>query len=228
MKNKTRGLIILAVIFVVFSVIAFVIPTPKNATFWIGFVAGVIAIAFQIYIFKISFGKGDDVKSRFYGFPIARVGVIYLVIQLILSIAEVSLSMFIPYWIVLIVDVLPLAFAIIGSVTADMMRDEIARQDVELKKNVENIRELQSLSASISTQCEIDGLKDELSSLAEEFRFSDPVSSDKTEELELTLKNQLNDLQNAVIDGDEDSARTLIKKVFANLKERNRICALSK
>ena len=77
-KNEIRGYIVDAIVFIIFSVISFAPPFHKAGVFWLAYIFGVIAIVYQIYVFKISFSQGDDVKSKFYGFPIARVGVIYL------------------------------------------------------------------------------------------------------------------------------------------------------
>ena len=226
-KNATRGIITLAVLFVVFTVIAFVIPFPKTTVFWIAYLCGVFAILFQIYIFKSSFGN-EDARSRFYGFPIARLGIIYLVIQLIASIAEIALAKFIPAWIVIVINVLILAFALIGCITAETMRDEIAKQDGKLKKSVFNMRELQSISATLVDQCGDENLKKDLKKLADEFRYSDPLSSDKTKVLEADLQSRVSDLQQAIVDGDIEGAKALCSKISGCLKERNRICALSK
>ena len=226
-KNATRGIITLAVLFVVFTVIAFVIPFPKTTVFWIAYLCGVFAILFQIYIFKSSFGN-EDARSRFYGFPIARLGIIYLVIQMIASIAEIALAKFIPAWIVIVINVLILAFALIGCITAETMRDEIAKQDGKLKKSVFNMRELQSISATLVDQCSDENLKKDLRKLADEFRYSDPLSSDKTKVLEADLQSRVSDLQQAIVDGDIEGAKALCSKISGCLKERNRICALSK
>ena len=227
MKDAKRGQILLAVLFVVFTVIAFVIPFPKSPVFWIAYLCGVFAILFQFYIFKSSFGK-PDARSRFYGFPIARLGIIYLVIQLIASIIEISLAKFIPVWVVIIINVLILAFALIGCFTAETMRDEINRQDEQLKKNVSNMRELQSISATLVDQANDEELKKKLKELAVEFRYSDPISSDRTIDLENNMQKQIADLQQAITDGDTESAKTLCDKLISSLKERNRICSLNK
>ena len=81
-KTSTKGYIVLGLIFVVFTVIAFAAPFNKTGVFALAYIFGVIAIAYQIYVFKISFTAGGDAKSKFYGFPIAKVGVIYLLAQL--------------------------------------------------------------------------------------------------------------------------------------------------
>ena len=108
------------------------------------------------------------------------------------------------------------------------MRDEIIRQDGSLKKSVSNMRELQSLSAAMVDQCDDEGLKKELKKLADEFRYSDPLTSDKTEDLEADLRSQMDNLQQAITDGDIEGAKTLCGKLSGCLKERNRICSVNK
>ena len=225
-KNTVRGMILLAVVAAVFSLIAFVLPVEKTAVFWIAYGCGLFAILFQLYIFKISFD--GDAKSRFYGFPIARVGVYYLAAQLIFSIAEIALASIIPLWVAVIVNALLLALAVIGCVTTDAMRDEIIRQDVQLKKDVSRMRELQSMAASMLAQCTDEDMKQTVKKIADELRFSDPVSSNATVELEEELKNQMADIQQAVADGDASSAKMLCEKLLSSLAERNRICSISK
>ena len=47
-KNKGMAYAVLAIAFVMFNVIAFAIPTTKNATFWIAYVFSSIAFISQI------------------------------------------------------------------------------------------------------------------------------------------------------------------------------------
>ena len=226
-RNATKRIIILLILLAVFSVIAFVIPFPKNTVFWIAYACGILAILFQLYIFRSSFGK-TDARSRFYGFPIARLGIYYLIIQLVVSVIEIALSKFLPAWVVILINVLILAVALIGCITTETMRDEIAKQDAQLKARVSGLREMQSLSSAMAGQCADETLKLKLQKLAEDFRFSDPVSSGKTAEIETNLLEGLKDLQQALTDGDTKGAETLCGRLSATLAERNRICAVNK
>lgn len=226
-KNATKGIMLLVILLAVFSVIAFVIPFPKNTVFWIAYACGVFAILFQLYIFRSSFGKADA-RSRFYGFPIARLGIYYLVVQLAVSIIEIALSKFLPTWVVIIINVLILAVALIGCITTETMRDEIAAQDTKLKKSVSNMRELQSLTAALPNQTDDVELKRTLQKVADEFRYSDPLTSNETESLEDDMKHQISNLQQALIDGDADDAKRLSLKLLDILRERNRICSVNK
>lgn len=226
-KNAARGILLMAVLLAAFSAIAFVIPFAKNGVFWIAYLSGVFAILFQVYIFTSSFGK-ENARSRFYGFPVARMGIIYLVVQLIVSIAIIALAKTVPTWAAVVINILILAFALIGCITAETMRDEIIRQDGKLKNSVAGMRELQSVSATLADQCDDQNLKKELKKLADEFRYSDPVSSDKTKELEKELQSRIKDLQQAVDDGDAEEAKALCGRLSDCLRERNRICAVNK
>lgn len=227
-KNAVRGYIILAVALVVFSVVSFVIPFAHTQVFWVGFAFGVLAILAQLYIFRIAHTADGDARSRFYGFPVARVGICYLVIQLIASFIEMALAKVLPSWVPWIVNVIILVIAVVGCVTVDAMRDEIVRQDGQLKKNISNMRELQSLSAALVGQCSDEGLKPTLVKLADEFRYSDPISSGKTREMEDDMRNQLGNIQQALVDGDTDGAKNLCAKLTACLAERNRVCSVNK
>jgi len=64
-------------------------------------------------------------------------------------------------------------------------------------------------------------MKKSLDDLAEAFRFSDPVSSDATQKLEMKLEVLLDELQ-------ENCTADMAKKIENVLKERNQLCKLNK
>ena len=226
-KNAIRGYVVLVMLLAVFCVVAFAIPFAHTRVFWLGFGFGIFAIMFQLYIFKISFAD-KDVKSRFYGFPIARIGVYYLALQLIVSLIEMALASVLPIAVPVVVNVLLLAIVLVGCITADAMRDEINRQDEQLEKDVSNMRELQSLSRTLVSQCPEGELKTMTENLADNFRYSDPVSSEKTMEIEKDMKQLLGDIQQAIVEGDIDGAKEMCGKLKGSLAERNRVCSVSK
>ena len=96
MKNQIRGWIVLAVFFIIDSVIAFALPFAHTAVFWLSYIFSVIAIAVQVYVMQVAFCKEKSVKSKFYGFPVANVGVIYMLAQLVLSLVFMALAARVP------------------------------------------------------------------------------------------------------------------------------------
>ena len=185
-KNKLRFYVAIAIIFVVLTVIAFALPLAKTATFWISYIFAVIALAVQIYAYPKAF-EGESVKSKFYGFPIARITTIYLIAQLVLSLICMLAGKWVPVWIPLILSVVMLGAAAVGFIAAEGMRDEVERQDVVHKANVGTMRALQSKAVFITNQCEDASTKKALDAFAEALRFSDPVSSDALADIEENL-----------------------------------------
>ncbi len=227
-NNTLRFRIALAIILVVYCVIALAVPFPRGTAFWVCFAFTVIAICAQLYIFRIAFRKGESVRSKFYGFPIARIGIIYLVVQFIVGLVLMALGTYVPAWVSVVICVVILGVSAVGFLSADAVRDEVERQDVKLKTNVSVMRGLQSKISAVAGQAADTANAKVLKDLAEEFRYSDPVSADALEEIEAELSNQVDLLTQAVLDGDEESVRTLAKKTGLTLAERNRLCKLSK
>ncbi|MDE5801968.1 MAG: hypothetical protein K2I22_03510 [Lachnospiraceae bacterium] len=227
-KSKVRVVTVIAVLLVVFSVIVFVLPFEKNSIFWLSYLFGILAIVVQLYILKISFGKEKSVKSKFYGFPIAQVGIVYLAVQIAASILFICLASLVPIQIPVILYVILLAAVVLGFVATDAVRDEIDRQDKQLAKNVSCMQELRSKAASLPALCEDVETKKLLIDLSDKFKYSDPVSSPVVEEAEKEIAVIMSELQGAVIENDTTCIKGLCQKASMSLDERNRICKLSK
>ena len=230
-KNRIRIYITLAIVFAAFTVIAFAVPFKRESVFWLSYVFAVIAIAVQFYSYpKALDPDGHDVLSKFYGFPIARLTTLYLVVQIILSLLFMLLAKYVEVkaWIPVVLYAVVLAVAAIGFIAADSMREEVERQDIVHKANVTLMRSLQSKSAFIAGQCEDSETKKALDALAESFRFSDPVSSDALTDIEENLTGLVEELGNAVMDKDYSAVRSLCAKASTLLADRNRMCKLNK
>ena len=106
--------------------------------------------------------------------------------------------------------------------------DEILRQDKVLQENVSAMRTMQSKTRMLVGECDDALLSQELSNLAENLQFSDPVSSEATQEMEYELSQLIDELQEALMEHEYESAGTLQRKAQDLLKERNRICKLNK
>ena len=91
-KDTMRGVVGLGVLLILYILIAFLIPFAKTATYWVSFVFTLIAFFVVAAAIYIAFVKNPDAKSRFYGFPIARIGVIYGVVQLVAGLLLMALG----------------------------------------------------------------------------------------------------------------------------------------
>lgn len=219
-KNKTRFYIILAVVFVIFTVIAFAAPFPHGTIFWMSYAFGGVAIVFQAYSWPKAF-DGEGARSKVYGFPIARVTTIYMVVQLILSLIFMIAGEKVQTWIQVILYVVLLGLAVIGTIATEVARDEVERQETVIRINTDTMKALQAKAIAIAGACTDSERKKALDKLAEAFRYSDPVSSDATQKLEMKLEVLLDELQ-------ESDNPDLVKKIEATLTDRNQLCKMSK
>ncbi len=230
-KNRIRFYVSLAIVFAVFSVIAFAVPFRHNAVFWLSYAFAAVAAAVQLYSYPKAFDfEGHDVRSKFYGFPLARITTVYLIVQLALSLIFMILGKFaeIKTWIPVVLYALLLGAFAVGFIAADSMKEEVERQDTVHKARVDTMRALQSKAVFVASQCDDAETKKALNKLAESFRYSDPVSSDALNDIEATLGALVDELQSAVLEKDNAAAQTLCAKVEAALADRNRMCRLNK
>lgn len=227
-KEQKRALSIMIILFISFNVVVFAFPFSLSTVFWVAYAFAVLSILAQIPIMRIAFKSGKDAKSRFYGFPIARLGVTYLCVQLSASLIVMTLSAWFPFSLEIVVFILIVAVSAVGLITADTVRDDIERQDAKLKANVAIMRTLQSKAAFIAGQCDDPTAQKSLQKLSDTFRYSDPVSSPATTETERDLVAYMEELQNAVVERDYANILTLCSRVETTLAERNRICKVSK
>lgn len=90
------------------------------------------------------------------------------------------------------------------------------------------MRELQSKIAVLTGKSKNAQADKAIRDLADEFRYSDPVSSLALKTIESDLSAAIDDLQNAVIEDDLDGIIMRCGTITDLLKERNRRCKLEK
>lgn len=227
-KDVVRGVLSLAVLLVVYNLIVFLIPFHKNSVFWASYGFTLVAFLVTAAAFYIAFFKKTDAKSRFYGFPIAKIGVGYGAVQLVLGLVFMALGKWIPGWAAVLVSAVCLGIALVGLISADAAAETVQVQDEKLKKDVSLMRSLSSKLNRLAGQCEDRDTADAVKKLAEEMRYSDPVSSEALAEVEAELSAVVEELQQAVGNGENAAVRQLCRKVTVTLTERNRLCRMNK
>ncbi len=229
-KKQKQSLVILAIIAVVFSIIVFLIPFPKHSTFWIAYIAELLAFALQIPIFKLAYDNADNLKSKVLGFPIFRVGYIYLGVQTAVSLLLFALGFIenFPIWISIVLCLVVLSTAIICSIASDMARDTVTEIETAQAVNTQLMRKLCMKFQQLVNKTNDTALKKELEKLAENFRYSDPVSSPATEEYETKLNDLFVELESAVMCGNTADAFAFCSKINITLQDRNTSCKMNK
>lgn len=219
-----RGAVCLGVLLALYLLLAFLVPFVKTGVYWLSFVFTLIAFGVTGYALYTAFMKKLDARSRYYGFPIARIGVIYIGGQLAVGMLFMAFGRWIPAWLAVLVYAAMLGAAVIGLVSADTVVETIHTQDRKLKKDVAFMRSLQSKANQMAAQCSLPEVKQ----FCENVRYSDPVSGEALAEIERDLSAAVDDLQAAMVDGENETVKQLAQKAEDLLLERNRLCKLNK
>ena len=220
-KNSTKGYVILGILFVLISIIAFAVPTVKTATFWIAYVFTAAAFAAQIGIWKTALGKEGTLKSKFLGFPVVHIGIVYAIIQTV----AFAVSLFVPtlpVWSAIVVCSVIAGISAVCMICVDAGRNEIERVEAKVQNKVFYIRELQAdieLLADNETNADV---KTALTQLAEKIRFSDPMSNEQLADLEDKISTKIEELKTT------SSQLEIITELNSLLDERNKKCKILK
>ena len=220
-KNNLMSYLALGIVFVLFNVIAFVIPTDKTPTFWTAYAFSVVAFAVQIPLWKIALGKKDSLKSKFLGIPVIHVGITYLIIQLI-AFAVFMIFPTLPVWLAVVVCAIILAISALCAIAGQAGANEISRLEEKIKVKRAFIQFLQT-DIEMLVESETDAeIKAALSKLAEKVRFSDPMSHEMLGELESRISNKVEEMKKAT------DKKALIDEIEILLTERNKKCKILK
>ena len=220
-KNKLMSYLALGMVFALFNVISFVIPTEKTATFWTAYIFTVVAFLLQILVWKVGFGKKDTLKNKFLGIPVIYVGLTYLMVQLVVFAIFMIFPM-LPVWLAIVVCSFVLAISVLCAIAGQAGANEINRVEEKIKVKRAFIQFLQvdiEMLAESETDIET---KTALVKLAEKVRFSDPTSHEMLGELESRISAKVDALKESV------DKKPIIGEIDLLLIERNKKCKILK
>ena len=219
-KNSTKGYVILGILFALVSIISFAVPTAKTATFWIAYAFTAAAFAAQIIIWRTALGK-EALKSKFLGFPIVHIGIVYAIIQVI-AFAVFLFAPTLPTWSAIVVCSVIAGVSAVCMISADAGRNEIERVEAKVQKKVFYIRELQAAIELLADNESDAAVKTALSQLAEKIHFSDPMGNEQLADLENKISTKVAELKTT------SSKLEIITELNSLLDERNKKCKILK
>ncbi len=223
MKKRIKtGYFILAILFALVSLIAFIIPTRKNSVFWIAYAFTIVAFALQYFIWRISIGKAKELKSKYLGFPLVYVAFVYLLVQIVTFAVFISLAKIVPIWVVVLACVLVLGLAAFCMIATEVGKEEVERVENKTKNKTTFLKNIQfevEILASVETDSEV---RKALLQLAEKIRYSDPMSSDELSSIENEIEDQVQQLKFS------NNKLPLISSITQHIIERNSTCKILK
>lgn len=214
-KISSKGYVILGILFVLVSVVAFAVPSAKTAAFWISYAFTVIAFAAQIAIWKTGLGRNESLKSKFLGFPVVHIGIVYLVIQSI-TLAAFLFIPTLPIWSAVTACAAITGVFAVCLITSDVGRSEIERVSAKVQEKTFFIKQVQT-EIELLADAETDvTTKSALTQLAEKIRYSDPMSNEQIADIEDRITAKVAELKSST------NKVKIINELNSLLDERNR------
>ncbi len=229
-KRKKSVIVAYTIATVVFVILSLAVPFPKPAAAWVMFAFSIVSLAGGCGITLFAFSKSEELKSKFYGYPVFRIGFLYTTVQLAITVLIYIIGSFVAvtYWVGLIVSVLLMGLASIGVITTDNARDFVEEIEVKTSVATKTIKKFNVDIADALDMCKDEAVYPSLKKLVEKFKYSEIVSSDETATIEEQIKTEIGELKNIITTESTDVVLAKVEKISNLLSSRNRQCENSK
>lgn len=227
-KNMIHQGILFVIQLAVYHAAVFLIPFSRNVIFWCCYGFSLFAQFVAAGAYYIAYLKKTDARTVFYSFPIYRIGLIYQILQIVLSFVFMAMANELAVWLVLLVQIAMLAVALSLLLYGKKTRDVIVNLDQSLEKKTSQIRNMQSQMRKIESLCEDETMRKAVSDFSQELSYSDPVSSEALMEMEIRLQELIEELELAVRKKEINYVRSLCESAKCMLEKRNIQCKLNK
>lgn len=212
MKNKKINLICI-ILFAILSIIIFLIPNKSEFTssFTISYVFFILNFLYILYL--INYSK-NSIKNLFFNYSHYIVACISILITFILAIMTKFVLINIP--LLIIIELLVLFFEIIYISRIKLNENIVEKNELTREKNTEALK-------NWLTDVEIINLKnnnDNIKLLLAKIKGSDPVSNEKTRDIDNQITNMIKELKSGKSNN--------INEIIAIIDERNIILKNSK
>lgn len=229
-KRRKSTVIIYSIVAFVFILLTLTIPFSKPVASWVMFAFSIVSIIGGCGISIYAFSKSEELKSKFYGFPVFRIGFLYTTIQLGLSLLVYIVGAFVdlPYWVGLLLSVLLIGMAAIGVLIIDNARDYVEEIETNTITVAKTIKKFNVDIAEVLDICKNQEVHEPLKKLAEKFKYSDRVSSNAAKEKEEEIKVEIENLKLIINNENPEIVIKKIETISNLLSSRNRICEAEK
>ena len=221
MKNYNKHYFILAILFILISIVSFVIPIEKTTAFFVTYAFTTIAFIIQGVIWNLTLGNTNNLKSKFLNISILHVSIVYLFIQIIL-LMTFRFATSIPTYGSVIANAIVICLALIFMISTNIGTTEIERIDKKVQEKVFYIKDLQTDVELLANLEQDKDIKEKLIQLAEKIRFSDPMCNEKLAIIEEQISSKVKELKTS------NNKQELIIEINNLLDTRNKKCKLLK
>ena len=223
--------IIWVIILALFNVISFVsvewAGIPKyTPSFWVGYTFITLSFIGQIVCAYFAL-KDNDIKKTFYNVSLISTNYTGLILSFVFG----GLCMIIsplPYWVVIILCAIVLAFNIIAVVKATAAIYVVGGIDKKVKESTLFIKSLTVDAENLMSRAKSEIIKAECKKVYEAVRYSDPMSNAALASIESEITITFAKLSEAVVDDNFETVSEFTSEIIILLGDRNKKCKLLK
>ena len=231
MKNQFKYFgITWAVLFVIYNVIAFVIPANIThnlcfymPTYWIGYVFITLCLIAQLAC-SWYFSKADTNEKLFLNIPVLRIGYSMLIAAAVVGTVFMVIAPWVPAYIGAVICVILLGVYIISANKAVSAVEMVSKVGENVKAATQFIKGMTVDAENLVLRAKTDNARVALKNVYETFRYSDPMSSDALAGIEAEITVAFGSLREAVAGGDDDTVKASADNLVLLIKERNNKC----
>lgn len=219
--------LIFAICFVIYNVVVFVIAgfEDHGASFWISY--AFMMVAFAVLAITLFMLKSRDIQPKdwIFGFPILKHSSIYIVAEFVLSVLFMLLDLAdCPWWVALVVQLIVLGVHVVLLISCFMVQDTVTQVQTKVKTATYFIKMLQVDVEMLAEKATDPALKTAFAKLAEQVRYSDPMSNEALSGIENQIKLVVDNADRCIAANDTNGALQLCDKATLLLLERNKRC----
>lgn len=227
---KTKGSIFgfAALALLLYECLMFIIfGFDGGLTFWISFAFASLSIILAFAIVGLSISNVKRMTDWIFSWPIVRWGIIYVIIEIILSLVFMILEDT-PWRVALVSQLLLTVFLLILVLPCFAQRSHVASVTKETTVKVSYIRLMHAKLLALVPRTENPDVKKDIEKAADMLRHSDPMSADSLREHEKKLSAYVDQLDSMVRDHNYAVAAPLAKEICLLIEERNQLVIASK
>ena len=171
MKLTKHAWILWGVALAVVLVLALVIPFARTAVYWIGLVCTAVMFGVCALAFVRAFRKGSTLESKLLGWPVFKVGLTALMVQVIVGIALMALATLCPVWAAVLAEVAVFAVTAVSLTVKDAAREAVTAAEVKVADNTAAWKAIRVRANQVAAETGHPDIK----KLAEDIRYADPT-----------------------------------------------------
>lgn len=224
-KGKMVGAI-LAIIFVAYHVTLFAICgfAGHTSVFWVSWVFMLVAFAAITASCVILGQRGLFLRDWLFGFPIIKHSTVYVIAEFLVSCVFIIFEKSIRTGLAFGLQFLLLCVYGVCAVSCFLSKETIDDVHTKVSDKTRFIKLLAVDAKMLVEKCSDPETKEECRKLAEQIRYSDPMSSEALFELEKDLALTVSQCDKAIEAKDFVAAKEFCAKAMLQLSERNKKC----